>query len=316
MAKKNYINSVHIEGALYQHKLEEKVTGEKSKNPGTKYIQGSIEIATDNAHLNIVPVYFTYVTPVTSRGNQNNTYTVLKNIIDGVYGSIMENGLDNATYFRIDSAVGLNEFYSDRNGSEELVSVKRNEGGFIHVININDMAQDEDQRCKFRCDMVITGYTYKEANEERNTPEKGVIKGCVFNYNKDILPVEFSVTNPLAMQYFENLGVSSSNPFSTLVWGRELSDTVVTTEVVESAWGDRTVNEKRVSRKDYIVTGANRDPYEWDDETFITAAEFKEAIARRELKLATMKKQREDYKANKKNEVSAFQPSADPTFDF
>ena len=47
--KKNILNKTHIEGFLYEHDLELKVTGEKSKNPNTEYIAGSISIATDNA---------------------------------------------------------------------------------------------------------------------------------------------------------------------------------------------------------------------------------------------------------------------------
>lgn len=45
----------------------------------------------------------------------------------------MEHGVDRATKLRVDSAIGLNEFFSTRTGTEELVSVKRNEGGFVHV---------------------------------------------------------------------------------------------------------------------------------------------------------------------------------------
>ena len=57
--KAKMINQTHIEGALYQHDLALKVTGENSKNPGTEFISGNIEIATDNAGINIVPVHFT-----------------------------------------------------------------------------------------------------------------------------------------------------------------------------------------------------------------------------------------------------------------
>ena len=43
--KKNMNNRSHIEGLLYQHSLELKVSGENSKNPGTEFISGTIEIA-------------------------------------------------------------------------------------------------------------------------------------------------------------------------------------------------------------------------------------------------------------------------------
>ena len=80
MAKK-FINNTHIEGVLYQHDLALKVSGENSKNPGTEFISGIIEIATDNAGVNIVPVHFTYVTAMTFKGKPNDTFNTLKNII-------------------------------------------------------------------------------------------------------------------------------------------------------------------------------------------------------------------------------------------
>ena len=122
---KKTINATHIEGLLYQHNLELKTTGEKSKNPGTQYITGTIDIATDNALTNIVPVHFTYVTAVTSTGKTSDTYNTLKNIIDKVYGTVMADGAEKATKLRVDSAIGLNEFYSERDGKEELVSAKQ-----------------------------------------------------------------------------------------------------------------------------------------------------------------------------------------------
>ena len=61
--KKKMKNATHIEGYLYEHSLEKKVTGETSKNPGTEYINGGIKIATDDNFENIVEVNFTYVTP-------------------------------------------------------------------------------------------------------------------------------------------------------------------------------------------------------------------------------------------------------------
>ena len=82
---KNVINRTHIEGVLYQHSLQSRVSGDNSAKPGTEFITGSIEIATDNEMVNIVPVHFTYVTAVTSTGKTNSTYGVLKDIISGKY---------------------------------------------------------------------------------------------------------------------------------------------------------------------------------------------------------------------------------------
>jgi hypothetical protein len=40
------VNTENIEGKVYQFKLEKKVTGENSKNPGTEFISGTLDVAT------------------------------------------------------------------------------------------------------------------------------------------------------------------------------------------------------------------------------------------------------------------------------
>ena len=239
--KSKMINQTHIEGALYQHDLTIKVSGENSKNPGTEFISGTIEIATDNAGINIVPVHFTYVTATTSRGTANTTFNVLKNIIDGVYKTVMTDGADKATMLRIDSAIGLNEFYTDRSGKEELVSAKRNEGGFVHVAPT--IAEDEKTRNTFECDIIINNVIHVEGDEEKGTTDKATVKGVIFNFRNDLMPVEFSVTNPKAMAYFEDLGASNSNPIFTKSKGRQISESIVRRVEEESAFGEPSIKE-------------------------------------------------------------------------
>ena len=79
--KKNFTNQVHLEGILYNHSLEKKVTGENSKHPGTEYIRGSIDIATNDEMTNVVSVYFRYVTAMTSTGKVMPTFGALEKII-------------------------------------------------------------------------------------------------------------------------------------------------------------------------------------------------------------------------------------------
>lgn len=294
---RNVINKSHIEGILYEHALELKVSGPNSKNPNTPFITGTISIATDNAGVNVVPVHFTYVTATTARGGANATFTTLKNIIDGVLGTKMKDGEDKACKLRIDSSIGLNEFFSDRNGKEELVSAKRNEGGFVHTCDV--LVDDEKARNTFECDMLITGATRIEANEERGLPEKVVVKGAIFDFRKSLLPVEFTALNPNAMNYFEDLGASQKNPVFTKVWGRQVSETIVRTIEEESAFGEPSVREVRNTRRDFVITGAAKEPYVWDDESTMTAQELIDAIAARETYLATIKQRQEEYKASK-----------------
>ena len=47
-------NETHIEGYLYENKLDIKTSGSKTKNPGVEFINGTIGIATDEEMLNVV----------------------------------------------------------------------------------------------------------------------------------------------------------------------------------------------------------------------------------------------------------------------
>ena len=290
-------NETHIEGYLYEHTLERKLSGPNSKNPNTEYISGEIKIVTDEACLNIVPVHFTYVTANTAAGKPNATFASLANIVDGVFKAVMNSSKDEAAKLRIDSAIGLNEFYSDRSGKEELVSAKRNEGGFVHVVT--DGLAKENDRNTFKCDILITNVRHIDADDEKNLPEKAIVKGAIFDFRKSLMPVEFSVVHPNAIAYFEGLEASSTNPILTEIRGRQVSETVVKTIVEESAFGDASVREVKNSRKDWVITWAKTEPYDWDDESTLTAAEVNEAMKNRELALAAMKQRQEEYKASK-----------------
>ena len=304
--KKTMINQTHLEGILYEHSLEAKVSGDTSKNPGTPFISGSISIATDDAMTNIVPVHFTYVTANFGSGKPNDTYTTLNNIINGTFGTYMKDGADKAVKVRVDSALGLNEFFTDRNGKEELVSAKRNEGGFVHRIDALD--EDEKTRNTFKVDMLINCVTHVDGDPERGTTDKCIVKGAIFDFRKSLLPVEFSATNANAMRYFENLGATQREPVFTCVWGRQVSETIVRQIVTESAFGEDEVREVKNTRRDFVITGAAKEPYLWDDESSITAAELNEAIQKREVDLAAMKKRQDEYRASK-NTVSQAAPA-------
>ena len=209
----------------------------------------------------------------------------------------MKDGKDKAGKIRIDSAIGLNEFYTDRTGTEELVSAKRNEGGFVHTCDA--LNEDEKTRNTFECDMLITNCRRVEANPEKNIPEKVIVKGAIFDFRKSLLPVEFTALNVNAMNYFEDLGATQANPVFTKVWGRQVSETVVKKTIEESAFGDAAVKETKSSRRDFVITGAAKEPYVWDDESTMTAAELTEAIANREVYLAGVKQRADEYKASK-----------------
>lgn len=287
-------NQTYIEGYVYEHDLRLKESGPKTKNPGTVFINGTLGVATDNDCMNVVNIHFSYVTAKTSKGNDNNTFRILKGIIEGTIGSVTAVGKEKAGMVRIDSSIDLNEWYDKDNN---LISVKRNEGGFVH--QINQLNENEKNRATFDVDMVITNCKRVEANEERETPEKVIVKGAIFDFKKSLLPVEFSISDPNGMDFFESLGVKSDAPVFMEIWGNQVSQTIVKTIEKESAFGDPTVREVKSSYKDFVITGAKPEPYGWDTEDSILVSEFKEIINQREIHLAEIKKNQEEYQSSR-----------------
>lgn len=299
MAKKELVNQTHVEGVLYQHSLEEKVTGPNSKNPGTPFITGSIDIATDNEMTNIISIHYTYVAPTFGNGKENAAYKELKDIINGTTPNVMAHGLRDAKRLRVDSAFALNEFYSNRNGQEELVSVKRNEGGFIHAVSA--LVEDETKRNTFTCDMVITNTRMVENNDTT----KMIIKGAIFDFRRSLLPVEFSVIQPSAIAYFENCDISPKNPLFTKVRGNQVSEIVIKRKEEPSAFGDPIITEYKSTRKDYVVNWAAVEPYIWDDESTLLASELTEMMVQRETNLAAMKARQDEWRNSRNAAFSA-----------
>jgi len=294
------LNRENISGRIYDHALAVKtVQNEDSKNFGKEYIGGTIDVATDDACLNIVQVNFPYVTELTSKGNKNNTYTALKTIINSGK-TILADGKDSATMVKIDTALSLNDFYTQRNGEEVLVSAKRNNGGFVTIVN---SLGDEDTRSTFECDMLINGTRLVEADEEKNIKQDYlVVKGAVFDYKNAILPVEFVVKSAGGIKYFESLDASNQNMVFTKVWGKINSETIVTKREEESAFGEPAVKEYTRNIREWVITGTSKPDavYEiGDSENGITAEEIKKALADREVYLADVKKRADEYQASK-----------------
>lgn len=310
------INRTHIEGRLYEHNLVMRETGPQSKNPGTSYISGSISIATDEEMTNIVPVEFTYVTAKTSKGADSPTYAILVNILNGVLGNVMDCGKEDAAKLRIDSSIGLNEFYSDRSGTEELVSTKRNDGGFMHTTNL--LNADENQRATFDTDIILTKTIYQEADPDRNRPDdRLILNGFVFNFRNEILPVSYVVQNQAAIGYFSDFGISEANPLYTHLKGIQISTTIVRRIEEEGAWGEVSYREVPVSRKEFVVNWAAKEPYAFGED--ITIDEFKECLATRQMTLATIKQRQEESKLrrqNRQNAISSTPTTSNGTYKF
>lgn len=291
--KKQMINQEHVEGRVYQHDLAIKtVQNQASENFGKEFIAGSIDVAVDEEGLNVIKVHFTYVTETTKKGGKNATYSELKKIINEGKAWVTD-GKDAATKVKIDTALALNDFYG-RDGN--LVAAKRNEGGFVSIVA---ELCPENERNTFTTDMLITSVTKVEANEEKDTPEYLAIRGAVFNFRNDLLPVEFSVKNPAGMQYFESLGVTPAEPVFTKVWGRINSTTSYVEQTEESAFGEGAVKTYERKTKEWVITGTAKVAYDYGDEEVLTADEVTKAMQAREVHLAEVKKKNEEFQASK-----------------
>lgn len=304
-------NTVIVSGYVYtfgeangRNMLEAKVSGEKSKNPGTEYIAGTIQVAVDEAGLNVIPVHFTYVTAVTSNGKTNSTYTALKSLIENGK-TWVKDGKENATKVKIDTALALNDFYvEDATRGEVLVSSPVHEGGFVTIIN-GELAP-ETERNTFRCDMVITQVEHIDADEDKNIPEDyATVRGAIFNFRDEVLPMTFTVRNAAGMSYFETLGASGAEPVYTKVWGRINCETKTVTTTEESAFGEDAVRTFERKTREWVITGTAKETFEFGDEKILTAEELTKALQDRQVKLADIKKRNEEYKASKNAPAAA-----------
>lgn len=291
---KQFINNCHVEGYIFSHNLQARVTGEKSKNPGTPFIQGALNVATDADGMNVVPVFFTYVTEYYSKsGKENATYKVLQQIVNGQQNTFEEVGT-SALKVRIDGDVEINDFLG-RDGN--MVAAKRVRGSFCHIVN------DINFGASFETDMLIAETVMQEVEDGEDYMN---VRGYVFNFRGAVLPVTYTINNPDGIKYFENCDISNANPLLTRVWGDIVSTTIETKNEVESAFGGPQVNITTRTLRSWQIAGCAAEPYEFDDESTLTRDELKQRLAEREEAVAAEKQRAEEYQASRNNENSAF----------
>lgn len=290
-------NTEQIAGRIYSHDLAmRKVENKNSENYGKDFINGTLDIATDDAGMNVLQVHYSYVTPTTKAGKGNVSYNALKQIIESGK-TILKDGLDQATCVRLTPSIALNDFYPQ--GGDELVSQARHEGGFVTILRSAAELPPEGERNKFECDVLITNVNHIEKNEERGIEEDYVqLKGCIFNFRNDILPMSFIVRNPAAMKYFEDAGIDPVNPMYTGIRGYIENRTVKIEKTVESAFGEDAVDtvERRV--RNWVVNHANKIPYDFGNEDILTPTDIQKGLENRNVMLAEVKARSVEYYKN------------------
>lgn len=308
----NFINSIKVEGYVYGtgsnfNQLAERVTGETSKNPGTKYISGDLEIATDEAGLNIVTIHYTYVTEKYKSGAANKTYTALKKIIDNPDKTWLSGGKENAIKVQCTGgAIAVNDFIGS-DGTK--VAALRNENGFCNIVT--ELNEKEEERNTFSTDMLITKVTHIDAD-----PEKGIkndyttVSGCIFGYGPKIVPATFIIRNAGGMKYFEDLDASPSNPTFTKVWGRITSHIEKIERKEESAFGEAAIQTFERKTKEYCITGTAKTIYDFGDEEVLTAEDIVKMNQERQVMLAEVEERYKERQLTKAAGGNGFNAAA------
>lgn len=302
--KSKWKNAVEVQGYIFnfgndeRRQLKERISGPNSTHPGTEYIQGELNVATDDEASNVVTIWFQYVPKVWPAKNgkperENPTYAELARLIDTA--KTFESDGVAATKVRVSGNLDVNDFYT-REG--ELASPKRIRGSFVHVLN----GPISPNPATFDIECILSNAITKEVdgNEDYLT-----LKGYTFDFRNAILPFDVNVRIPAAITYFENQDISNANPLVTNIKGNIVSAIVKQEEEVESAFGDPVVNVTTRSVRTWDVTWAAKEPMEWDDESSITKAELKKVLQEREDMLAAEKKRQDEWKASQGSSFTA-----------
>ena len=135
----------------------------------------------------------------------------------------------------------------------------------------------------------------KEADGERIKEDYLVIKGAVFDFRGTLMPVELVVRNKNGIDAFQSLEPSNSNPVLNKVWGIINFHSETETKVEETLFGEQNVTTYTKENKEWLITGANPEPYDFGDEAVLTVEEVQKASQEREVYLAEVRKKHDDY---------------------
>lgn len=281
-------NSVQMTGYVFNSNLRKGVTKATNQwHPNEEYISGTVNVATDDQALNVVPVnFFVYEKRSDRDGNKipNDTYQTLDQIIDG---QTYERVGNQAMKVRISASVDTNDFYSTRNN--RMVTSQRVNGRFIHLMPPNTSVTP----ASFNVNMVMLGVTDREVE---GRPPFVDVKGYVFNYNGSrLFPVTFECHDESGINFVQSLDASSSNPVVLNVWGN-IQTTIIELqnaeqEAVASGFGVRPAVSSNSTRtvRSWVVTGADSEACpQFGDSAPFTKSDMKRLVDERNVRLQSM----------------------------
>ena len=264
---KNTINKENLEGRLYDFDLSKKTVKNQASNYyGQEFWSGTIQIATDEAGLNVIPVHYTFILPTFGNGKTDSRFSAFEKITSEEK-TWLKVGKENAEMIRLTPSGDLNDFYIVND--DRAVSAQRNEGGFITFIK--ELAPEGTSRNKFTYDMIINKVTVVEPKEDTDDVLHARIHGVIFNFRGAILPWDLIAYNPKAIEYFEGLGVSSAEPIYTQVWGSIKNTTIKVEKEVENAWGEPMIEYSERTRREWVIEGSKPQLYDFTEEDMRTS---------------------------------------------
>ena len=160
-----------------------------------------------------------------------------------------------------------------------------------------DLAPEGPSRNKFTFDMVINEVKVIEPEEDSGDVLRARLHGVIFNFKGDILPWDVIAYNPKAIEYFEGLNISKSEPVYTQVWGSIQSTTIEVRKEVENAWGEPAVEYSKKTRREWVIEGSRPQLYDLTEEE---AKELQDKIADRNVRLEEIKTNAIEYSKNQK----------------
>lgn len=295
---KNTINKEILEGRLYDFDLSKKTVKNQTSNYyGQEFWSGTIQIATDEAGLNVIPVHYTFVLPTFGNGKTDSRFSAFEKITSEEK-TWLKVGKENAEMIRLTPSGDLNDFYIVND--DRAVSAQRNEGGFITFIK--ELAPEGTSRNKFTYDMIINKVTVVEPKEDTDDVLHARIHGVIFNFRGAILPWDLIAYNPKAIEYFEGLGVSSAEPIYTQVWGSIKNTTIKVEKEVENAWGEPMIEYSERTRREWVIEGSKPQLYDLTDEDKV---ELQKKVADRNVHLEEVKSAAIAYANSQKNAIQS-----------
>lgn len=291
---KQMINQIDIQGYVFSTKniFHNTVNNPESKMNGIEYINGSLNVATDEDGANVVPVRFNFVTEKYGKSGKENPAWAVLNDIEDENKTWEDQGKDGAYKIRLTCAASSNPFVGQDGNMVDrpCINVK-----FAHPAN---NGFNEEMRNSFKFDMVVINYINREVE---NGDNYGIINGYVFDsYYKEATPVSLTIRNKNGMKYFESLDASTANPVGVNCWGNIVSTTIRREKIVESDWGEPQVTYTTSTQREWLVSGSTTDGCDFGDESFITEDELVECLNKHEETIAAAQA-RYDAKKNTGN---------------